>query len=186
MKRVFIIHGWSGRPDCGWFVWLKKELKKRGFKVYLPNMPDKETPKISKWIPYLSKIVGRPDKDTYFVGHSIGCQTILRYLEKSRAKVGGVVLVAGFFCLSGLEEEEKPIAKPWLTTKINLSKVKKNAEKIIAIFSTNDPYVPLNNSIIFRKKLGAEIIKEKKKGHYIERTTKKIPVVLKELLKISK
>jgi hypothetical protein len=27
-KRVFIIHGWEGYPEEGWFPWLKKELEK--------------------------------------------------------------------------------------------------------------------------------------------------------------
>ena len=27
MRRVFIIHGWGGYPEEGWFPWLKKELK---------------------------------------------------------------------------------------------------------------------------------------------------------------
>jgi hypothetical protein len=188
MKRVFIIHGWGGRPDCGWFVWLKKELSSRGFKVHLLNMPNKETPKIKAWTNYLKKIVGKTDENTYFVGHSIGCQTIIRYLEKlpKNAKIGGVVFVAGFFTLTGLEDEEKPTAKPWLETPINTKKVKQHTKKFIALFSSNDPYVPLSNKNLFKKRLNAKIIIEKNKGHYIERVTKKIPVVLKELLKMSK
>ena len=27
MQRVFIIHGWDGYPEEGWFPWLKKELE---------------------------------------------------------------------------------------------------------------------------------------------------------------
>ena len=30
MKKVFIIHGWEGYPEEGWFPWLKKELESRG------------------------------------------------------------------------------------------------------------------------------------------------------------
>ena len=25
-KRVFIVHGWGGHPDEGWFPWLSSEL----------------------------------------------------------------------------------------------------------------------------------------------------------------
>jgi len=28
-KRVFIIHGWDGYPEEGWFPWLKKKLKEK-------------------------------------------------------------------------------------------------------------------------------------------------------------
>lgn len=41
---------------------------------------------------------GHPDENTYFIGHSIGCQSIDRYLEilPSETKIGGVVYVAGW------------------------------------------------------------------------------------------
>jgi hypothetical protein len=151
-------------------------------------MPNKEHPKIKAWTNHLKKVVGKPDEETYFIGHSIGCQTIIRYLEKlpKKSKVGGVIFVAGFFALMGLEDEEKPIAKPWIETPINTQKARKHTKKMIALFSTNDPYVPLSNKNLFKKRLNARIIIEKNKGHYSERTTKKIPVVLKEMLKISK
>ena len=32
MKRVFIIHGWDGYPEEGWFPWLKEELEKEDLK----------------------------------------------------------------------------------------------------------------------------------------------------------
>jgi len=187
-KRVFIIHGWGGKPNSGWLAWLKKELSSKGFKVYAPEMPEKEYPKIKAWVNHLKKIVGKPDKDTYFVGHSIGCQAIMRYLEKlpSKAKVGGAVFIAGWFTLKGLEPEEIPIIKSWLETPINLKKVRQKARKFIALFSDNDPYVPLKDSKIFKSGLGVKIIIEHNKGHYIENKTKKIPVVLKELIKIAK
>ncbi len=49
--------------------------------VQVPAMPNTAEPKIETWVPFLEKLVGKPDKDTYLVGHSIGCQTILRYLD---------------------------------------------------------------------------------------------------------
>src|SRR3989338_6493172 len=90
-KRAFIIHGWDGYPDEGWFPWLKAELEKNGFQVHVPAMPESAEPKIETWVSHLSKAVGDVDENTYFVGHSIGCQTILRFLESLPAdkKVGG-------------------------------------------------------------------------------------------------
>jgi len=187
IKRVFIIHGWGGRPDKGWLAWLNKKLSKKGFEVYLPVMPDAENPKIETWVSYLKKLVGKTDENTYFIGHSIGCQTIMRYLENIKTKVGGIIFVAGWFTLKGLEsKEEEEIAQPWLKTAINLNKIKKKAKKIIALFSDDDPYIPLENIKIFKEKLNAKIIIEKNKGHYIENVTKEIPVVLKEIEKWQK
>ena len=45
MKRVFIIHGWTGKPEGDWFPWLKQELETKGFQVQIPEMPDTEKPK---------------------------------------------------------------------------------------------------------------------------------------------
>jgi len=188
MKRVFIIHGWGGRSDKGWLKWLNKELSSKGFTVYAPDMPDKENPKIVTWVNFLKKIVGKSDENTYFVGHSIGCQAILRYLESQEdIKLGGIVFVAGWLKIKGLEsKEEEKIAAPWINTPINLEKIRKKAKKIIAVFSDDDPFVSLENSKIFKDKLGAKIIIEKGHGHYLEDVTKEIPVVLKELLEMAK
>ena len=116
-KRVFIIHGWGGNPEEGWFPWLKEELINHGFEVYIPSMPDTNNPTIKNWVGNLKNIIKSPDKNTYFVGHSIGCQTILRYLENlnDNIKVGKVILVAPWFRLKMYEsKEEVRIAKPWI------------------------------------------------------------------------
>ncbi len=189
MKRAFIIHGWGGRPDAGWLAWINRELAKNDFKVYSPVMPDAENPKIDAWVKYLAKIVGKADENTYFIGHSIGCQTIIRYIESlpSNSKVGGVVFVAGWFTLKNLEtEEEKTVSKPWLNTPIQFSKVKSKIKRVFALFSDDDPYVPVEDSIIFKEKLGAEVVIEKGKGHYIENVTREIPIILNKLLEMSK
>lgn len=165
-RRVIIVHGWYGHPNEIWFPWLKRELEKKGFEMLVPQMPDPSKPQIKKWVNKLSEVAGDAGEDTYFVGHSIGCQTIMRFLEKRNAKVGGAVFVAGWFELMNLEKNEIPIAKPWLETPIDFRKVKKCLGKSVAIFSDNDPYVPLvKNKNAFRKNLGSRIVVEKAKGH---------------------
>src|SRR3989344_4404088 len=70
-------------------------------------MPNTDKPKINAWISHLKKIIGKPNKDTILIGHSIGCQTIMRYLEKENFndKVN-VIFVAGWFKLDNLENKE--------------------------------------------------------------------------------
>lgn len=184
MQRVFIIHGWGGSPEGGWLDWLKVELKKRNFAVIAPQMPNAETPKIEEWVPFLSGLVGDPQAGDFFVGHSIGCQTIIRYLESiAPKKVGGAVFVAGWFMLKGLEgPDEEKLSGPWVTLPIDFAKVKTTTKKFLAIFSDNDPYVPLTDAEIFKAKLGAEIIIKKGKGHFTEEAgVTQIPEVLEFL-----
>lgn len=181
-QRIFIVHQWSSSPEGDWYPWAKEELENKGFEVVVPEMPDTDEPKIEKWVPALAEAVGEPKETDVLIGHSIGCQTVLRYLEglAEGQKVDKVITVAGWFKLSNLEEESVEIAKPWLETPINFAKVKSHANSFTAIFSDNDPYVSLEeNSEIFKEKLGAEILVESSKGHFTEDDgVTELPVIL--------
>ena len=189
-KRVFIIHGWGGHPEEGWFPWLKRELESRGFEVQVPAMPEPAVPRIDAWLLHLAQLVGEPDEQTFFVGHSIGCQTILRYLGglADDKKVGGAVFVAGWFVLSDLEtEEEKVIGKPWIETPIDFDRVRKAANNFLAIFGEDDPVVPFEeNKKIFEVSFGAKIIAERGKGHFSGSDgVTEVPSVLRAILDMS-
>ena len=190
-KRVFIIHGWDGYPEEGIFPWLKKELQNRGFEVFNPPMPDPLKPKIETWVQYLKKQVGIPDKDTFLFGHSIGSQTILRYLESlnGNESVGGAVFLAGWTHLTGgayETDEDAIIAKPWLETPLNWNKIKSRSGKFVAIFSDNDPLVPISDAKIFESKLGAKIIIEHGKEHFSGSTgIKELPSALEAVMEIA-
>jgi len=170
MKKVFLIHGWGGDSEGGWFNWLKKELPKKGFEVEAFDMPDTDNPKIENWVGYLEKKINvdEIDEQTYFVGHSIGCQTIMRYLEKlhKHKRVGGCVFVAGWFDLINLEPEEMEIAHPWINQHINFERVLDHTNRFLALFSTNDPYVHENEREKFENNLGAKVIIKKKMEHF--------------------
>lgn len=171
MKKVVIVHGWGGSSQKEWFPWIKRELEGRDCEVFIPDMPDTDEPKIDEWVGYLADLAKEPDENAYFVGHSVGCQTILRYLEAlAGRKIGGVILVAPWFNFLNLgEAEDEEIAKPWLETPINFEKVKKATDKIMAIFSDNDPYVPIEeNRKILEGKLNAKIIIDRNMGHFNE------------------
>ncbi|MDP2647746.1 MAG: DUF1749 domain-containing protein [Candidatus Yanofskybacteria bacterium] len=192
MKKVYIIHGWDGYPEEGIFPWLKKELEVRGFVVNNPAMPDPLKPKMDVWVRFLKKQIGIPDENIYLFGHSIGAQTILRYLESlsDNEKIGGAVFLAAWTHLTDEAyetEEDIKIAKPWLETPINWNKAKSKANKFTAIFSDNDSLVPLDDSKIFEDKLDAKIIIEHQKGHFSgSEGITKLPSALQALLEMSK
>ncbi|MDO8470047.1 MAG: alpha/beta fold hydrolase [bacterium] len=168
MPRAIIVHGWSDSPAGSWFPWLTRELEARGFAVTVPAMPDPDAPKIEAWVAKLQETIGTPDDNLVLVGHSVGCQTILRYLESlpEDTRVGRVVLVAPWFTLQNLGEDEKEVAKPWLTSPMDLAKVRTRAASFAAIVSDNDPYVPMEpTATILRGTLGATVAVEAGKGH---------------------
>jgi hypothetical protein len=170
-KRVFIIHGWDGYPEEGIFPHLKKELENMGFEVFAPLMPNPLKPEIETWVNFLSQQIGTSNENTILFGHSIGAQTILRYLEilPQNQKIGGAVFLAGWVHLMDEAyetEEDVEIAKPWLETPLNWDKIRSQASKFIGIFSDDDPVVPFSDSEIFKDKLGAKIIIEHGKAHF--------------------
>ena len=154
--RVFIIHRWGGNPSTDWYQWLSNAIKSKGFDVFVPSMPNPDKPAIEEWVGAIGKNVSSIDENTYFVGHSIGCQAILRFLETVSGTAGGVLLVAPWLHLKEAayeSEGDREIARPWIEEPINFGKIR--AKKIRIIMATGDPYVPVEDSKIFEEKLCA-------------------------------
>src|SRR5687767_5502396 len=99
MKRVFVIHGWDGSPTSDWIGWTAEELQKRGYEAVAPQMPHTEHPTVEEWVAHLRSVMGTPDKQTHFIGHSVAGLAIMRYLQTIDTKVGGAVFVAPWFDL---------------------------------------------------------------------------------------
>lgn len=180
MKKVFLIHGWGGNSEGGWFGWLKQELPKKGFEVEAFDMPNTWKPKIEEWVNYLEERINLEeiDEKTYFIGHSIGCQTIMRFLEKlhKHKAIAGCVFVAGWFDLINLEPTELEIAHPWINSEIHFERILDHCNHFLAIFSDNDPYVHLDEIEKFKENLHAKIIIKHNQKHFNE--TQTIPEIL--------
>lgn len=180
MKAVFV-HGYQGTAMGGWRPWLKGELEASGWSVSAPEMPSPDAPRVEEWVATIGKEVGGA-KDCFLVGHSLGCPAILRYLEGEKA--AGAVLVAGFAekLGDGFEPIENFVDRP-----LDFEKVKNNCGSMAAIFSDNDPYVPLSQERLFREKLGAKTIVLHARGHFSSSEgCTKLPEALSMLLEIAR
>jgi uncharacterized protein len=189
-KRVVIVHRWTGSPEEDWIPWIRSELVQRNFTLEVPPMPDSDHPTKELWIPFLRDIVGHCDEHTYFIGHSIGCQTIIRYIQELPlpARVGGLVLVAPWVRLKAkeLDEDDKKIAEPWIKDPIHWEAVQGKIGQCTAIFSDDDYYVYVKDAKIFQTGLNADIQILHKRGHFTsddEETT--LPEALDALLDMS-
>ena len=168
MKKIYIVHCWDGSKNDGWYPWLDENICDENTKVYRFNMPDTNNPKIDSWVPFLSNQVNELDSDTYFVGHSIGCQTIMRYLQDKDIKIGGILFVAPWLELlpeAVSDEESLNTATPWLNIPINFNNIKNICDNITCIFSDNDYFVPMNQVDKFRELLNAKTVIVNGKGH---------------------
>ncbi len=212
-NRVFLIHGWEGRPDGHWFPWLALELRARGWEVNAPQMPHSAEPKVGEWLKFLREYVGKPNQHTYLVGHSLGCITIARYLaglpssspfpkgstrkgegfkSSASADLGtsfmkGGVRVGGCVFVAGFSGRvEVPEISEFYSLPFNAEKAKTHCEKFVVLFSDNDQCVPMEKSLEFAKQLGAKTILHRGKGHFCSSEgVTALPSVLTALLKMS-
>lgn len=181
-KRVILIHGWHGSPDENWFPWLKRELEKMKFEVIVPEMSSKDWPIKEEWVAKIKEVVVKPDDQTYFVAHSLGCISILRYLEelKYEDNIGGAVFVAGFAKSINKEQLDN-----FLKPSVKFEKILSHCGNFVCIFSDNDRYVPLEISHDLQKNLKAKTILEPGNGHFGNRENmKELPAVLEELIEM--
>ena len=156
MKRAVIVHCWGGGPDYAWYPWVAKELEAKGLTVSVPEMPDTEEPQLTKWLATLKEVIGEPDEDLVLIGHSLGCVTIMRYLEslKKDQKVGKVILVAAFTDQIGFKELENFFKKP-----LNFEKIKAGSvEGFVVIQSDNDPFISEQYGNRLEDELGADLL----------------------------
>jgi uncharacterized protein len=176
--RAFIIHGYLSFPEEAWLPWMKRALEEKGCVVALPAMPRPDHPVIHEWLAFLAKLIGEPDAATILVGHSMGVQAVLRYLETLGAAgkaVGKTLLVAGSFPIARSAADASaagdipPVLLPWFTTGIDAGKVKQAAGECTVILSDNDPYLDsAKAAATFREKLNAKIVIVPGGGHFNE------------------
>ncbi len=187
MEMVYIIHRWHGNHASDWYQWLRQELEAQNIVVVIPDMPHTDSPTIVDWVSAIPKLQRDSYRNTYFVGHSIGCQTLLRYLEilPDDLEIGGAVLVAPWVKLKNLEPGERPVATEWLEKPIDWPSVRRHCNNFTVLYSDNDPYVIVENAKIFERNLNAKLVLDPQKGHFSEdEGITELPSVLEEVLDI--
>lgn len=162
-KKAILIHGWDGSPDGGCFPWLKQKLLSENWEVVAPQMPNPAEPNMEKWLEQLDNTLRDLDENCYLLGHSLGCITILRFLEQlnKNSKIGGVVLLAGFTSNLGYAE-----LKSFFQNEIDWKEIKKHCENFVAIHSDNDQFVSTHYGNLFEEYLDAKLILEHNMGHF--------------------
>lgn len=169
MKKVYLVHCWNGTSNDGWYPWIEKQLNSDNVEVIKFDMPNTSNPNIDEWVSTLDLKVGNLNEYTYFIGHSIGCQTIMRYLQtKEVRKIGGILFVTpwlGLLPKAVADENSYNTAYSWINTPINFDKIKQFTNNINCIFSSNDYFVSLEQEKEFKDKLNADTCVVENKGH---------------------
>ncbi len=181
MKNAIILHGWGNGSQDNWFSWLKAELEKIGWKVWVPDLPETSRPDVSNWDPYI--LNGWDiNKDTVLIGHSAGSVEVLSILNQIDTKIKKAILVAGFTDMIKEETMEDEL-KGLFRKPFNWQKVSKNVGKIILVHSDDDPYVLLKHGRILKEKLNAKLMIKKGHKHFSVSTGgerfRELPFILK-------
>ncbi len=187
MKKVFIVHGFCGIPNGGWFPWLMKELAKQNvFACSLP-MPNANDSDVSEWIKTIKNCVGRPSDEILLLGHSLGVLAILRYLESlsSQDSIGGVLLVS---CFIGSLDTENPRSEfrmidSFVVPPINFERIRNIPKQSFVLHGSNDPIVPFTHAEKISKGMRCKLIKIEGGDHFSQRT-EPVCYELPEALKI--
>ena len=175
-SKVLFLQSWYSKVTDNWYPWLKKELEKKGYTTYFPDIPEmrKDVPDMSKILKYLESL-NLIDKDTIIIGHSLGNLLAMRLAEKFQYKQ--IILVSAWD-YDDLCDGHKLFWK----TRINHQKIKEHVKNITVIHSDNDPYYTAIAAEDTSKRLNAKYILIKGGGHFGSKEgTKKMPEIL-ELL----
>jgi hypothetical protein len=161
MNKVVLIPGnHNSKVDEIWFPYVIEQLEKNGIAVEAKNMPDPITAKKDIWLPFIESEL-KVDEDTIAVGHSSGAIALLRYAETHKVK--GLILVGAYHTDLGdkTEKESGYFDDPWDWEAIN-----QNTDFIVQFASTDDPYIPVEESRFIKSKLPKlEYIEFNDKGH---------------------
>ncbi len=140
MKNVLILHGTDFDKEQNqrfnnWFPWLKEELEKIGYVVWVPELPEAWHPDLERYWNFLKDF--NFNEETIVIGHSSGGAMVFGILHKlsSEKKINLAISVAGFYHDEGWNCEGL-FSEPW-----DWEKIKKQAKKNFVIASDNDPYI---------------------------------------------
>ncbi|HLL00294.1 MAG TPA: alpha/beta hydrolase [Myxococcaceae bacterium] len=161
-RSLVIVPRWAGRPDTDFYPWLEAKLREapHGFSsVRTLDMPNPAQPTIEAWVGTLAQALGpAPAPSTVLMGHSVGCQAVLRYLATLPPGhvIDGVLLVAGWW------EVDKPweSLRPWLQPPGDLARLRAAARRFVVLISDNDPFTSdhARNRQLWQERLGAEVV----------------------------
>lgn len=175
MKKALILHAWYGSPEADWYPWLKTELQKKGYEVWLPELPTMPT-KSPDMETMLKFIIEKKfmDEDTTVIGHSLGSVLALRLAERTKFKVG--ILLAGWDY-----NDLKPEHQSFWQTMMDHELIKKNVGEWACLISDDDPYVTPAIAEEMTARLGGKSIRVGKKGHFLTKDdgVTEVPEILK-------
>lgn len=164
IERIVIVPRWSGHARVDWYPWIREQLADAPQRVEVVELPRPSAPVIDECIDALRSALGTdPEalRSTLLVGHSVGCQALMRYLAslepgRSDGSSGPTLLfVAPWWAV----DSPWPTIEPWISTPISLVPLRANTSRIVVLLSDDDPFTAdwRANQLLWEERLGAEV-----------------------------
>lgn len=173
MKKALVLHAWYATPESDWYPWLKGELEKKGYEVWMPELPTMPTnsPDMETMLKFIAdkKFV---DMNTVVIGHSLGSVLALRLAERTKFKRG--IVLAGWDY-----NDLTPEHQNFWGTMMDHAKIRGSVGSWVMPISDNDPYVTPFIAQEMAGRLGAKVVLVGKKGHFLAKDgVDKLPEIL--------
>ena len=175
MKKALLFHGWEGTSQSHWFPWLKSELEQKWYSVIVPSFPDTNTPIVENQVNFLKNL---PELESFWkgdilIGHSLGSQVWLQYIQDKNATEIDVIFVAPSYNNLADELWEDRLDSLFFTMSnafnvhSDFRLLKKQKNNYTVLLSDNDPYI---NSFSAREYYGQldniKFVEFEWKGHF--------------------
>ena len=115
--RIIVAHAFGAVPKKFWYPALAKHFRSDALAVHVPALPGGSRPSVEAWMGVLRMAIATTQHEggLILVGHSLGCNAILRILADQEAAdllrpLRGVLAVAGWMRI----DEPWPEMLPWL------------------------------------------------------------------------
>lgn len=166
MNRAVILHGTDGSPDENWFPWLKSELEKIGYEVWVPHLPNNHTPNRHKYNDFLLS-ESWDFTNSLVIGHSSGAVSILNMLEDDRfPKIDTAILVGAWARMESTDLDREQFKDLFPEPNFDFNKIKSKAKKFIFVHSDDDPYCPIDQARYLSKELSGQFNEFKGMQHF--------------------
>ncbi len=173
MKTTLALHWWWGHSEENWLPWLRKEIEFKAENLFIPNLPNTDNPSLKEQLEYINVYSSDFSDSWNIIGHSLGCQLAIKFVEENNISNSQIILVAPTY--PGLAEElwteilwdSFETIKKYYDTKFDFEKLNKLNNEIIVFLSDNDPYINMANAKKYYSKLeNIKFIEFSKKGHF--------------------
>jgi len=144
MKNVIMIHGYNGIPKI--YEWLKKELEKKGYSVFIPKFPAQDGVVYDNWKLILDNDKEKINEKSIIIAHSIGNEFVIKYLVENGIKIDLYISLAGFaekFENEGKDDLNRAV-REFLVTEKEVKMFHDLVNKSYSIYSDNDHIVPFD------------------------------------------